>query len=132
MEPARELVAPPDPERVFESLSGATPLLGVLLLDRRGLVLAGGLRSAAAGAAEDLGAILGGAIDEAVRTVLHLELGEWKGLMLDCAEAVLHVAPVGDDALVVIAARKDSPAGWTMRAAEHAAALAERFLGVYS
>jgi predicted regulator of Ras-like GTPase activity (Roadblock/LC7/MglB family) len=122
---------PPDPALVFESMASG-PVLGVLLLDRRGLVLAGSLRGAPPGAAEELGASLGGAIDEAVRTVAHLSLGTWQGMLLECEAASLHVASVGGSALVVVAAQRGSPAGWMLRTAAHAAAIAERFVEVYS
>ena len=120
---------PPDPTTVFDSMTTG-PLLGVLLLDRRGLVLAGWLRSGGHGKAEELGAVLGGAIDEALRTVTHLSLGSWRGLLLECETAVLHVAPVGTEALVVVAAQRGAPAGWILRSAAHAASLAERFVEV--
>ncbi|HUF67880.1 MAG TPA: tetratricopeptide repeat protein [Longimicrobiales bacterium] len=124
--------APPDPTTLFESLLGAGPLLGVLLLDRRGLILAGGLRERDASTAEELGANLGGAIDEAIRAVTHLELGTWRGLTLEAKRAVLQIRPVGAGALVVVVAERSAPAGWIVRAADHAAALADRFVEVYS
>jgi tetratricopeptide (TPR) repeat protein len=123
---------PPDPTKLFESLMGTGPLLGVLLLDRRGLVLAGGLSGRDASTAEELGANLGGAIDEAVRAVTHLELGAWRGLTLESKTAVLQIRPVGPEALVVVVAERSAPAGWVVRAADHAAALADRFVEVYS
>lgn len=108
------------------------PLLGVLLLDRRGLVLAGGLKGQDALTAEELGANIGGAIDEAVRAVRHLELGDWRGLTLESNRAVLQIRPVAGDAMVVLAAEHAAPAGWVVRAADHAALVAERFVEVYS
>jgi predicted regulator of Ras-like GTPase activity (Roadblock/LC7/MglB family) len=119
-----------DPVRVFETMKDG-PLIGVLLLDRRGLVLAGSL-GPGAGNADELGAILGGAIDEAVRTATHLSLGSWRGLLLECEGATLQVAPIGTEALVVVAAHRDAPAGWLLRTAAHATSLAERFVGVLS
>lgn len=124
--------APPDPTTLFESLLGSGPLLGVLLLDRRGLVLAGGLGGRDASTAEELGANLGGAIDEAIRAVRHLGLGTWRGLTLEAKQAVLQIRPVGGGALVVVVAERSAPAGWVVRAADHAAALADRFVEVYS
>jgi tetratricopeptide (TPR) repeat protein len=125
-------VPPPDPTKLFESIMGTGPLLGVLLLDRRGLVLAGGLSGRDASTAEELGANLGGAIDEAVRAVTHLELGVWRGLTVESKNAVLQIRPVGGEALVVVVAERAAPAGWVVRAADHAAALADRFVEVYS
>jgi len=129
--PAPPPAPPPDPTRVFESLLGSGPLLGVLLLDRRGLILAGSLTAEDA-SSDELGANLGGAIDEAVCAVTHLQLGSWHGLMIECSRAVLHVLPVTSDSLIVVAAQRNAPAGWISRAAAHAASLAERFVQVYS
>lgn len=123
---------PPDPARLFESLAVAEPILGVLLLDRRGLVLAGGLTGAKADAAENLGANLGGAVEEVLRTTRHLDLGAWQGITLECREAVLQLRPVSSDTLVAVAAKRDAPTGWVARATRHAASLAERFVEVYS
>jgi predicted regulator of Ras-like GTPase activity (Roadblock/LC7/MglB family) len=122
----------PDPTGLFESLMGQGPILGVLLLDRGGLVLAGRLQEARVGVAEDLGAILGGAIEEALRAVQHLDLGKWRGLLLECETAMLHVAPAPGEALLVVAARREAPTGWIVRTAAHAATLAAPFAEVYS
>jgi predicted regulator of Ras-like GTPase activity (Roadblock/LC7/MglB family) len=129
--PPPPVSAPGDPAHVFDSMKGG-PLFGVLLLDRRGLVLAGSLGDPQSGQADELGAILGSAIDEAMRAVTHLSLGTWQGLLLDCETAALHVTPIGTEALVVVAAHREAPAGWLLRTAAHAASLAERFVGVYS
>ncbi len=118
---------PTDPLQLFEPLARETPFLGALLLDRRGMVLAGGLRTSAVGDGEALGALLSPAVDEARRTVALLEMGSWEGLLLDCEAAALHIAPTGDGVLVV-AARKDAPAGWVVRTAARARVLALRFL----
>ncbi len=126
--PTAPLELPPDPTTLFDPLMGAGPLLGVLLLDRRGLVLAGSMRTEGA-TMEDLGAIIGAAIDEAIRTVEHLALGEWQSLVLQSEGAVLQVAPVTDEALIIMAARHGTPMGWILRASAQAAALAERYVG---
>lgn len=130
--PAPPAAPPPDPTRLFESLLSSGPLHGVLLLDRRGLVLAGGLRERDAATAEELGANLGGAIEEAMRAVTHLGLGSWNGLTLESRGAVIQIRPAGGDALIVVIADRSAPAGWIVRAADHAAAIADRFVEVYS
>jgi tetratricopeptide (TPR) repeat protein len=122
------LELPPDPVKLFDPLLAAGPLLGILLLDPRGLVLAGSMRTEGA-AVEDLGAIIGAAIDEAVRTVTHLSLGEWRSLVLESEVAVLHVAPMSGDALIIVAARHGTPMGWVLRASAQAASIAERYTG---
>jgi predicted regulator of Ras-like GTPase activity (Roadblock/LC7/MglB family) len=123
---------PADPARLFEEMAASGPLLGILLLDRRGLVLAGALRDGGGGASEELGALISAAIEEAVRTIEHLRLGGWKTLTLECAGAAMQVAPVGDSAMVVVAARRGAPMGWVARSAYHAVGIAERFMEAYA
>lgn len=115
-----------EPSGVFTALSRDAPFLGALLMDAQGLVLAGSLSRPGGAAGEALGALLSPAVDEARRTVAMLRLGEWQGMMMDCERALLHVAPLGD-ALVVLAARSDAPAGWMVRTAVRARDLARAF-----
>lgn len=126
--PAASLELPPDPRTLFEPLMAAGPVLGVLLLDHRGLVLAGSMRTPGE-ALDELGAIMGAAIDEAIRTVTHLALGSWRSLVLESDTAVLQVAPVSGEAIIIVAARPGTPMGWILRASAQAAALAERYVG---
>ena len=106
-------------------------MLGALLLDAQGLVLAGSLGGELGKNAEALGAILSVAIQEASRTTSHLALGNWSGVLLEADSAVLHLAPVQEDMIVLLAARRNAPAGWVLHAAQHASALATRFLETY-
>jgi tetratricopeptide (TPR) repeat protein len=123
---------PNDPARLFDPILRGGQILGALLVDAHGLVLAGSLMGASATKAQALGAILGGAIEEAGRASAHLELGRWQGILLDADQALLHLAPVREGAILLLAAQRDTPAGWMLRCAHHAAALAERFLEVYA
>ncbi|MBW3552027.1 MAG: tetratricopeptide repeat protein [Gemmatimonadetes bacterium] len=116
-----------DPTRLFDPLGREAPFLGALLLDGRGLVLAGSMTPAASGDGEALGALLSPAVDEAMRTVQLLGMGGWEGVMLECEGAALHLAPAGDGVLV-LAARTGAPAGWVVRAASRARDLARGFL----
>lgn len=131
--PATIPTAPPaddgrrDPTRLFDPLGREAPFLGALLLDGRGLVLAGSMTPAASGDGEALGALLSPAVDEAMRTVQLLGMGGWEGVMLECEGAALHLAPAGDGVLV-LAARTGTPAGWVVRAASRARGLARDFL----
>ncbi|MEX2284690.1 MAG: roadblock/LC7 domain-containing protein [Gemmatimonadota bacterium] len=127
--PAPEL--PLDPSRLFESVVKGQ-ILGALLLDSQGLVLAGSLSGETGNRAETLGALLGGAIEEAARTANHLSLGNWNGILLESDHALLHLAPVSTDTILLIAARRDTPPGWMLRSAHQANALAARFLEVYA
>jgi predicted regulator of Ras-like GTPase activity (Roadblock/LC7/MglB family) len=107
-------------------------VLGALLLDSQGLVLAGSLSGETGNRAETLGALLGGAIEEAARTANHLSLGNWNGILLESEHALLHLAPVSADTILLIAARRETPPGWMLRSAHQANALAARFLEVYA
>jgi predicted regulator of Ras-like GTPase activity (Roadblock/LC7/MglB family) len=120
-----------DPTRLFGSLTGVGPLLGALLLDERGLVLAGSLHGGVSARAETLGAILGGAIAEAGRTADQLALGEWRGILLESDGALLHLAPVGGHAIVLLAAERKAPVGWVLRVAAQAGEMAARYLEEY-
>lgn len=136
MPPARsapvDAAAVDDPVQLFDDLLLAGPLLGALIVDAQGLVLAGRLTEAVAGDAATLGAVLGGAIGEATRTATHLALGAWRGILLEAEHALLHLAPVGADTVVVLAARRNTPAGWMLRTAGQAAEQAARYLEAYA
>ncbi|MGH7477825.1 MAG: roadblock/LC7 domain-containing protein, partial [Longimicrobiales bacterium] len=116
-----------DPARLFASLSAEAPFAGALLMDAQGLVMAGSFEDGQ-GREATLGARLAEAMEDAERAALHLGIGRWRGLMLESGDAVLHVSMLGADALVVLAARPDAPAGFVLHAARRAADLATRFL----
>jgi predicted regulator of Ras-like GTPase activity (Roadblock/LC7/MglB family) len=118
---------PTDPQAVFDDLLGGGPLLGALLVDAQGLVLAGRLTDAIDGDAAILGAVLSGAAGEAARTVSMLKLGLWRGILLECGRALLHVSPAGSRGVLVLAAERSAPPGWLVRSAAQAAELASRF-----
>jgi predicted regulator of Ras-like GTPase activity (Roadblock/LC7/MglB family) len=120
-----------DPGAAFDELLATGPLLGALLVDAQGLVLAGRLTEAVAGEAAVLGAVLGGAVGEAARTVAHLGLGRWRGMLLESEHALLHLAPAAGDGVLVLAARRATPPGWMLRAAAQAAEQAARLPEVY-
>lgn len=120
--------APEDPAHLFDDLLAAPNVRGALLLDARGLVLAGSLRGGASG--DDAGAILGSAVDEALRTVEFLSLGAWKGLLMESGDATLHVRPIADQGIAVLAVSPGSPTGWVLRTAGTLAARASRYLEV--
>ena len=119
-----------DPLQLFTPVVGG-PVLGALLLDERGLVLAGALGDVG-GNAEALAATLNGAIDEAARTASLLALGEWRGLLLETPVALLHITRAGTAGLVLIVAKPDAPTGWILRSAAQAAGIAERFMEAYA
>jgi tetratricopeptide (TPR) repeat protein len=117
-----------DPSTLFDTFLASGLLLGALVLDARGLVLAGRLGSDGGGDA--LGAVIGGTIGEAGRAVTHLELGAWRGMLVETVAAIVHVAPITDEAVVLIAAKRSAPMGWVLRTAAQAGSHARQFLGV--
>jgi tetratricopeptide (TPR) repeat protein len=121
-----------DPSNLFAPIMRGGPILGALLLDSQGLVMAGSLTGDVGARAESLGATLGGAIEEAIRTTQHLSLGHWNGILLEADSAVLHFAPVQEGMIVLLAAQRNAPAGWVLRAAHQASSLATRFLEAYA
>ena len=121
-----------DPSKIFEPLMRGGQVLGALVLDTQGLVMAGSLSGDVATQAETLGAILGGAIEEAVRTAAQLSLGPWSGVLMEADTAVLHIAPISEGMIVLLAAERNAPAGWVLRSAQQAAFLAKRFMEAYA
>jgi predicted regulator of Ras-like GTPase activity (Roadblock/LC7/MglB family) len=115
------------PAALFDGLLGSGPLLGALLVDGQGLILAGRLKEGSG--AELLGAMLNGALAEAARTVTHLDLGDWSGMLIDTSDARVHVTPVTGGGSVVVAARREAPTGWILRVAGQAASIANAFMG---
>lgn len=116
-----------DPSGLFDVLSKEAPFLGAVVLDERGLVLAGAMELE--GAQGDLlGALINTAVEEARRTTDLLGLGAWDGMLLDCDEATVHVAGLEGGAVVLMAVKSNAPAGWAVRTAERARTLARTFL----
>lgn len=126
--PAR--AAHPDPRGLFDGIV-AGPVLGAVLLDARGYVLAGTLDQAGNGL-DALAAVLGSATGEAARTAAMLGLGAWHGMLLETGNALLHVARVDAETIVMLVARSDMPAGWMLRSAAQAVTLAQQFLQEYA
>lgn len=120
-----------DPSRVFEPLRREKPFLGAVIVDVRGLVLAGNIGHDPA-RGENLAAVLGSSAQEGVRAAQLLVLGQLRGIMLETEFAVLHMSRLADDLLLLLAARRDAPAGWVFRTAERAAQLGRDFVQVAS
>ncbi|MBI4541390.1 MAG: roadblock/LC7 domain-containing protein [Gemmatimonadetes bacterium] len=116
------------PDRLFAGLLASPVLLGIVLLDADGLLLAGGMRDVGPDGAEAVASVLSGTIDEATRTVEHLGLGAWEGILLETEEAKAYLQPVGD-ALLLVAGQARAPAGWLKRVAGEAREVAAAFLG---
>jgi tetratricopeptide (TPR) repeat protein len=117
-----------EPTAIFEPLLAEPAFLGALVLDLQGLVLAGTLQAGGARRAEALGAVVGDAIEEAVRTVEHLNLGPLGGILLEAEAATLHLSPLEGDLTLLVAVTRDAPMGWVLRTANRAGELAREYL----
>jgi predicted regulator of Ras-like GTPase activity (Roadblock/LC7/MglB family) len=106
---------PGDPLWLFADLlvdDGQT----ALLLDENGFVL-GGLYVDDEGndLGVEIGAQLSGISDEVVRSMRHLDVGDWRSITFETQVAVVAMAPVPDQALLVVAASRKKPLGLLRR-----------------
>src|SRR5688572_2092424 len=101
-----------------------------LLLDATGLVMAGTyLTQDGRDVAQEVGAELSGVSDEARRAMRHLGLGNWSSLTVETDAAVVAMAPMRDDALLLLAASKAMPLGLVHRVLDRCVARASAWLG---
>ncbi len=106
-----------DPEhlRLFDQINEGGEHTA-LLLDATGLVMAGTyVTQDGRDVAQEVGAELSGVSDEARRAMRHLELGDWSSLTVETDAAVVAMAPMRDDALLLVAATKAMPLGLVHR-----------------
>ncbi len=121
--------APASPERapIFTGLEGANA--DILLLDARGLVLAGGLLGASGADVSELAAAaLAGVSGEASRTAGYLDIGKWSIIVAEAEDANIVLAEVGEGALLLIRRDKSVPVGLALRFAERARGAAADWL----
>ena len=103
------------PERLFDAITEGGEHTA-LLLDATGLVMAGTyVTQDGRDVAQEVGAELSGVSDEARRAMRHLGLGDWSSLTVETDAAVVAMAPMRDDALLLIAASKAMPLGLVHR-----------------
>jgi tetratricopeptide (TPR) repeat protein len=112
----------------FDALGAERGIVGAVLLDDQGFVLAGQMVVAGVDRGPEVAAVLSGASSEAGRALTHLGLGAWKGILVETPEAVVRLAPAGDG-MIAVAGRREVPTGWTLRVAGRARDAALRFLG---
>lgn len=118
-----------DPHRIFDPLLDEPAFLGALVLDEKGLIRAGALRSGGADRGVEFGANLGKSVEDAVRTVEHLKLGLLRSVLLDTERATLYLAPLGKGHTILVVVERGSSSEWVRRAAVRAAELARDHLG---
>lgn len=100
-----------------------------LLLDANGYVLAGVYLDADGhNVSADIGAQLSGISDEVRRSTRHLDIGDWKAITFETHAAVVAMAPVVGDNLIVIAASRATPLGLLRRLLDRCGAFAAEWL----
>lgn len=98
---------------LFASILSGTSGSAALLLDADGLVLAGEcVRVDGGDASAEVGAELAGVSGEARRALVHLGLGEWRTMHVEAEQAMIGMASAPDDALVLVALPRETPAGF--------------------
>jgi predicted regulator of Ras-like GTPase activity (Roadblock/LC7/MglB family) len=75
-----------------------------------------------------VGAELSGVSDDARRAMRHLGLGAWQGIVFETDAATVAMAPVPNDGLVLVAARRETPLGFVRRLLARAAERGTRWL----
>lgn len=100
-----------------------------LLLDESGFVLAGlYLDAEGNNVSADIGAQLSGISDEVRRATRHLDIGDWKAITFETHAAVVAMAPVAPDNLLVLAASRATPLGLLRRLLDRCGAYASEWL----
>lgn len=118
-----------DPVQLFSEITAQGDHTA-LLLDATGLVMAGSYVTAdGRDVAQEVGAELSGVSDEAQRAMRHLGLGDWASLTVETDAAVVAMAPMREDALVVVAASKAMPLGLVHRVLDRCVERAAGWLG---
>jgi predicted regulator of Ras-like GTPase activity (Roadblock/LC7/MglB family) len=107
--------APNDPRALFAEILGEHEQTA-LLLDDQGLVLAGiYIGEDGSDVAAEIGAELSGVTDAARRASRHLDIGDWRAIVLETEVATVTMAPSAGDGLLVVAASKATPLGLVRR-----------------
>lgn len=110
----------------FHGFEGAEH--GILLVDQRGRVLAGGLRTDGRDVAEEVAAYLAGASQEAERTARLLDLGDWAWIVAEGPEGNLHVSQPDRQTLLLVRRDRSVPSGRLAIVASRAAGAARHWL----
>lgn len=112
----------------MRALGSERGMIGAVMLDPQGYVVAGEMQSGGRDRGPEIAAALSPASAEAERAVRHLQLGGWKGILVETPDAVVRLTPTADGGMVAVAGRRDVPTGWVLRVAGRARDAAARFL----
>ncbi len=112
----------------FHALAAERGIVGAVLLDGQGYVLAGEMHVRGRDRGPEIAAVLSPASVEAERTLRHLGLGAWQGILVETGEHVVRLSPTEDGGMVAVAGSRQVPMGWVLRVAARAREAAARFL----
>lgn len=115
-------------EAELGALGGERGIVGAVILDPQGFVVAGTMHVGGRDRGPEIAAVLSPASSEAERAVRHLKMGGWKGILVETADAVVRLSPTPDGGMVAVAGRCDVPMGWVLRVASRVKDAAVRFL----
>ena len=115
-------------ERELRAVGAERGMIGAVLLDAQGYVVAGEMQAGGRDRGPEIAAVLSPASSEAERAVRHLKLGGWKGILVETPEAVIRLTPTDDGGMMAVAGRRDVPMGWVLRVAGRARDAAGRFV----
>lgn len=115
-------------EAELGALGGERGMVGAVVLDPQGFVVAGKMHVGGRDRGPEIAAVLSPASSEAERAVRHLKMGGWKGILVETADAVVRLSPTPDGGMVAVAGRRDVPMGWVLRVAARVHDAAIRFL----
>jgi tetratricopeptide (TPR) repeat protein len=115
-------------EAELATLGSERGIVGAVVLDPQGFVVAGRMEVAGRDRGPEIAAVLSPASSEAERAVRHLKMGGWKGILVETADAVVRLTPTPDGGMVAVAGRRDVPMGWVLRVAARVQGAALRFL----
>jgi len=100
-----------------------------LLLDDQGLVLAGiYVDGNGNDVGDEVGAELSGVTEAARRASRHLDIGDWRSIVLETELAIVTMAPSAGDGLLVVAASKATPLGLVRRVLDRCLERARQWL----
>ncbi|HEU4454212.1 MAG TPA: tetratricopeptide repeat protein [Longimicrobium sp.] len=112
----------------FHALAAERGIVGAVMLDGQGYVLAGEMHVGGRDRGPEIAAVLSPASVEAERTLRHLGLGAWQGILVETGEHVVRLSPTEDGGMVAVAGSRQVPMGWVLRVAARAKDAASRFL----
>jgi predicted regulator of Ras-like GTPase activity (Roadblock/LC7/MglB family) len=127
--PRAPQITPHDSRALFADILGEHEQTA-LLLDDQGLVLAGMyVDGDGNNVGDEVGAELSGVTDAARRATRHLDIGDWRSIVLETEVAVVTMAPSAGDGLLVVAASKATPLGLVRRVLDRCLDRARQWLG---